>query len=544
MLSFTKNIKISTKLLWISIASVVGLILLSGISINSSIVGSNALEKIYEKNVVPESQINYAREQFDKILNDLIQVTSEFLPTGQARDRVHVIEKDMDNFFENAKKSDFFKDPYLKKNLDEAYAKYKQEIKPMFDEIYDVYVKDDPDDIGDVAVDVEAPSKYISKRFLNMSQYTNKRIKKISEEIRSSLEINYNLNIIVSVIILLSTCVVLWRMGRYIVNSINHIKTHISNNAHHLNLDNDVIFENNDELGEICNNINNLMHAIKNAIIKAKTNVEQTASVNDSVKNSSKDIIELASKQDEIVEKVNTDTSEINIELNEQKEIAEKSASYMQEDYEMLDRMIKTLDGIVASINNISSDEQEILLKVNELSEQTIQIRNVLEIISDISEQTNLLALNAAIEAARAGEHGRGFAVVAEEVRKLAERTQKSLLEIDATISVVVQSVNQVSENIKQNNEQVSVLNNNANEISTMATDTKNSTAKSLEITNIAKQKSIMITEKIKELAKQVSSATNITHKNKEVASHLTQIANSLEEATSDLKHEIDVFKV
>ncbi len=323
-----------------------------------------------------------------------------------------------------------------------------------------------------------------------MIEFTDKRVQLISENISKTLEKNYQLNLIISLIILSTTVVVLWLIGRYIVKSIRYIDDNISQNSQNLQLNKPIDFENGDELGQICSNINTLMYTIQQALLKAKSTIEQTAEVNDSVRTSSQEIISMASLQDEIVEKVDTNTSEINVELDEQKSIAETSANYMQEDYDMLEKMITTLNNIVGSINKISTDEQDIAVKVNDLAEQTTQIRSVLEIISDISEQTNLLALNAAIEAARAGEHGRGFAVVAEEVRKLAERTQKSLLEIDATISVVVQSVNQVSEHIKENSEQVIQLNDDANEISTMATNTKESTAKSLEITKTAREKS------------------------------------------------------
>jgi len=208
------------------------------------------------------------------------------------------------------------------------------------------------------------------------------------------------------------------------------------------------------------------------------------------------------------------------------------------------DKLIKTnkeISNLIVKIEDSSQKGIELSHKIESLANDANEIKNVLGVISDIADQTNLLALNAAIEAARAGEHGRGFAVVADEVRKLAEKTQKSLVEINATINTIVDSVSNTSNEVIQNSKEMENLLEISSIVDKELRDTIETMKKVVENSEKDTKDIVDMGEFVKKILSEIGEdSTANTRAVEEIASAAEHLSNMTEKLNSKLEE----FKV
>lgn len=213
-----------------------------------------------------------------------------------------------------------------------------------------------------------------------------------------------------------------------------------------------------DELSEASKAVNAFIQKTQGVIADSKRRASENAAISEELAETSKQIGLRVESSTEIVFNANKDVTKIAKNTAENAKKAENAKGDVNNAKIELLNAKKEMESMLGKIEESVRIETEFSARLNQLSSEAEQIKQVLSVIGDIADQTNLLALNAAIEAARAGEHGRGFAVVADEVRKLAERTQKSLSETDVTISTIVQSIVEASEQMEKNSKNIEEL--------------------------------------------------------------------------------------
>ena len=298
-----------------------------------------------------------------------------------------------------------------------------------------------------------------------------------------------------------------------------------------------------DEISEVAHNINEFIEKVRVTVSEATSTSASNTQIAATLSRASVDMKAKSQEESNIVHEVAHDGQAL-------QDILSVSIEQAKQTKENIDQTGQTLKDVNAQIVNLaneieerSHDELELSQKLVDLSSETAAVKNVLEVIADIADQTNLLALNAAIEAARAGEHGRGFAVVADEVRKLAERTQKSLSEINTTISVITQSVNDASEHMSTNAKAIEALSQNANEVEADISSSVNAIEESIVQVDETVTGYISNSKTIATMITKVGNIEKISQENQGTIEEISEASSNLMQMTNNLNDLLQGYK-
>lgn len=297
-----------------------------------------------------------------------------------------------------------------------------------------------------------------------------------------------------------------------------------------------------DEPARTANSINAFISVIQTMVQNAKRSSDENTSVATELSKTSLAIGRRMEDESVQMDAIHHTTEQIIRDLSLSKIENEETCKEVVSATQTLKISQNELNTMIDMIHHSVEVEAEFAVRIRELTNNARQIREVLSVIGEIADQTNLLALNAAIEAARAGEHGRGFAVVADEVRKLAERTQGSLTQTDATISVIVSSIEEASEQMERNAKSIESL----GEKSKLVGDKIAHTADVVQHTSEAIKKLVQDadsnTKEVEEISQRIAAMNNLARENARGVKDIAATAENLYNIAEGLNQNLGRF--
>jgi len=349
---------------------------------------------------------------------------------------------------------------------------------------------------------------------------------------------------LVSLGILVLSIVLIFLLSNSIIGTINNLRDHARElSSSDGDLTKKLDESNKNELGEVSHEINKFIDKVREIINNSKDLSSQNSLISNNLLTTSGDVKQAVENSTLIIGETTKRANVIKDNMNRQIVEANESKEDIVSANTQLNKANTVIFQLTKDIQHSAQIEVELSHKISQLSNDAEQIKDILVVIADIADQTNLLALNAAIEAARAGEHGRGFAVVADEVRKLAEKTQKSLTEINATVNIIVQSIVDSSEQINNNATKVEELSSSAN----IVEDTIQKLSITMEEATQMADKTVTnytnTGNNIEKIINDITQINQLSEKNTQRVEEISSAAEHMNQMTQTLSNKLDEFK-